>query len=581
MYILSMQLGHNATIALFKDDDFLEVVSQEKFDNIKNSAKFPKQAIEYILNKYNLKPNDIDYIVNASKYVFPNQMYDYLTDGDSIKENLVKSLIKKTYRFLEYKTNLPLFKKINDARMVALGEAGYKEFVFKLKQMGFEADNIYMIEHHECHTYAPLALMGDSDKKWLIFTMDGSGDGLSSTVNIYDNGKVQRIASTCQEYSLGGVYSNITNFLGMKALEHEYKVMGLAAYSKQEYYKKTYEKIFKDLVWLNDDGLTFGAKFSINNLMLYMKDMGFGERFDNIAGALQYFTENLVIQWIKNAIKQTGISNIMTSGGVFMNVKMNQRILELPEVSKVFFMPSCGDESNVFGAAASFVKNHLDKSLKQNLSIYLGMEYTKDDIKDFIDKNELSKKYKIEFYDDIEKKIAELLSEFNTVARFCGRTEFGARSLGNRALLANPSDMKSFYMVNDQIKVRDFWMPFAPSILDTDIAKYIKGYDSNKYEPHYMIATYDSTLKFQQECRAAMHQGDKTARPQMVTKQMNERYYNLISEFKKLTGIGAILNTSLNLHGYPLVGTPDQAVFTLENSDLQYLAIENWLISKI
>ena len=244
-------------------------------------------------------------------------------------------------------------------------------------------------------------------------------------------------------------------------------------------------------------------------------------------------------------------------------------------------MPSCGDESNVFGATASFLKNYLNKPLKQNLSIYLGMEYTNNDIRDFIDSNGLSKKYKVEFYDDIEKKIAELLSEFNTVARFCGRTEFGARSLGNRALLANPSDMKSFYMVNDQIKVRDFWMPFAPSILDVDMDNYIKEYNSSKYEPYYMIATYDSKPKFQQDCRAAMHQGDKTARPQMVTKQLNERYYNLISEFKKITGIGAVLNTSLNLHGYPLVGTPEQAIFTLENSDLQYLAIENWLISKI
>ena len=581
MYILSMHLGHNATVALFKDDKFLEVVSQEKFDNIKNSAKFPKQAIEYILNKYNLKTQDIDYIVNASKYVFPNQMYDYLTDTNVVNENSIKSLIKKTYRFLEYKTNLPLFKKINSARMSFLGKKGYEEFVSKLKQIGFKADNIHMVEHHECHAYSPIALVGDSDTKWLIFTMDGSGDGLSSTVNIYSNGKIQRIASTCQEYSLGGVYSNITKFLGMKILEHEYKVMGLAAYSKEDYYKRTYEKIFKDLIWLNDDGLTFSAKFSINNLMLYMKDMGFGERFDNIAGALQYFTENLVIKWIKNAIEKTGISNIMTSGGVFMNVKMNQRILELPEVDKAFFMPSCGDESNVFGATASFVKNYLNKPLKQNLSIYLGMEYTNNDIRDFIDSNGLSKKYKVEFYDDIEKKIAELLSEFNTVARFCGRTEFGARSLGNRALLANPSDMKSFYMVNDQIKVRDFWMPFAPSILDIDMDNYIKEYSSSKYEPYYMIATYDSKPKFQQDCRAAMHQGDKTARPQMVTKQLNERYYNLISEFKKITGIGAVLNTSLNLHGYPLVGTPEQAIFTLENSDLQYLAIENWLISKI
>nr|WP_249291444.1 carbamoyltransferase C-terminal domain-containing protein [Campylobacter curvus] len=208
------------------------------------------------------------------------------------------------------------------------------------------------------------------------------------------------------------------------------------------------------------------------------------------------------------------------------------------------------------------------------------MEYSNNEIRDFIDREKLHEKYNIEYYDNIELKVAQLLAEFNTVARFAGRTEFGARSLGNRALLANPSDMRSFYMVNDQIKVRDFWMPFAPSILDTYINKYVANYNSKKYTPYYMIATYESTKEFQRDCRAAMHQGDKTARPQIVTMQSNEKYYKVISEFEKLTGIGAVLNTSLNLHGYPLVGTPKQAIFTLENSSLEYLAIENWLISK-
>jgi len=270
----------------------------------------------------------------------------------------------------------------------------------------------------------------------------------------------------------------------------------------------------------------------------------------------------------------------MTSGGVFMNVKLNQRILELPEVEKAFFMPSCGDESNVFGATAYFIKNELKQDMKQQLPIYLGMEYSNDEIEKFIKENKIDEKYKVEYVENIEKKIAGLLADFKVVARFAGRTEFGARSLGNRAILANPSDMKSFYMVNDQIKVRDFWMPFAPSVLDRYASKYLKDYNENRYIPYYMIATYESTKEFQENCRAAMHQGDKTARPQIVTKQMNERYYKVIEEFEKLTGIGAVMNTSFNLHGYPLVGTPEQAIFTFENSDLEYLALENWLVSK-
>lgn len=584
MYILALQLGHNSTVSLYKDNQFLEVVSQEKFDNIKNSAKFPREAIEYILNKYNLKPSDIEHIVNASKYVFPNQMYDYLHDDTSrynCGSNGLKEILRKLYRYLEYKTNLSIFDKISDYRIKKFGRIGYVEFKEKLADLGLNTSKIHMIEHHECHAYSPISIYGDNDEHWLIFTMDGSGDGLSSTISIYKKGKIERIAQTYQKHTLGGVYSNTTKYLGMKILEHEYKVMGLAAYAKEEYFKKTYEKIYKDLIWLKEDGLTFDSKFSINNLELYLKEKALGERFDNIAGALQCFTEQLVTQWIKNAIQKTGIKNIMTSGGVFMNVKMNQKILNILEVEKAFFMPSCGDESNVFGATAYFVKNNLNQKMKQSLPIYLGMEYSNEEIESFLKTNKIDKKYKVEFFPDIEKKIAKLLAEFNTVARFAGRTEFGARSLGNRALLANPSDMKSFYMVNDQIKVRDFWMPFAPSILDTYARRYLKNYDENKYVPYYMMVTYESTEEFQRDCRAAMHQGDKTVRPQVVTKEINKKYYSVISEFEKLTKIGAVLNTSFNLHGYPLVGTPEQAIFTFENSGLEYLAMENWLVSKV
>lgn len=576
MHILSLHLGHNATVSLYHNDRFLEVVSQEKFDNIKNSASFPSEAIKYLLEKYTLKPTDIDHIVNASTYVFPGQMYDYLQTQTRGKN----SFLKKTYYYLRYRFgNCAVFDWIDRYRLNKFSTIGAQQFQQKLNALGF-TQPIHYVDHHTCHAYSPVAVRGDSDEKFLIFTMDGSGDGLSATVSIYDQGKVERIAETSQKHSVGGVYSNTTKFLGMKILEHEYKVMGLAAYAKESYFQDTYNKVFKNLIWLESDGLTFNSRFPMSYVENHFKNHAVGERFDNIAGALQYFTETLILQWIRNAVQQTGINNIMTSGGVFMNVKLNQKILALPEVEKAFFMPSCGDESNVFGATAYFVKNTLKQNLDKNLSIYLGMTYSNQEIEEYIRQNDLEKKYQVSYIADIETRIAELLSEFQVVARVSGRTEFGARSLGNRALLANPSDMKSFYLVNDQIKSRDFWMPFAPSMLDTYAHRYLKNYDPDKYTPDYMICTYESTLEFQENCRAAMHQGDHTARPQIVTAESNPKYYKIISEFEKRTGIGAVLNTSFNLHGYPLVGTPEQAIFTFENSGLEYLALENWLISK-
>lgn len=578
MYILAFQLGHNATVSLYENNSILEVVSEEKFDNIKNSSKFPKKSIEYILKKYNIQKIEIKHIVNSGLNVWEHMF----SDDDSYEKKYVNdSLFKKNIKKLEYKFPNNIFNNRLDNKFKKQFEIAPKILRKKLEDIGFKDFELHMVEHHECHTYSPLAIYGDTDEEFLIFALDGSGDLNSATVSVYRNGKVEKIAETPHHNSLGYIYSQTTAFLGMKVLEHEYKVMGLAAYAKEEYFMKTYENVFKDTVWLKSDGLTFDSKFPTRRFYNHLVSKAVGERFDNIAGALQYFTEKLVTEWIKNAIKKTGIKNIMTSGGVFMNVKMNQKILDLPEVGKAFFMPSCGDESNVFGATAYLVKNNLNQKMKRNLPIYLGMEYSNEEIEKFIKENQIENKYKVEFFPEIEKKIAQLLADFNTVARFAGRTEFGARSLGNRALLANPSDMKSFYMVNDQIKVRDFWMPFAPSILDTHIKKYVKNYDKEKYIPYYMIATYASTEEFQKDCRAAMHQGDKTARPQIVTEKTNERYYKVISEFEKLTGIGAVLNTSFNLHGYPLVGTPEQAIFTLENSGLEYLAMENWLVSKV
>ncbi len=584
MLLLALQLGHNATVALFDCEQrkFLEVVSQEKFDNIKNSSNFPRKAILYLLEKYNIKPSDISYVLNAGLYIFPNMFCDYLHTDQVFEEKSIKERIRNVYRYMEYKTRIPIFDIINKHRILQFSRIGLSQLIITMKNLGFQDidKKLYMVEHHTCHTYSPIALYGDNDDEWLIFTMDGAGDDLCSTVSIYRNQALQKIASTHLKHSLGYIYSLTTKFLGMKPLEHEYKVMGLASYCKPRYIERTYERIFKDIIWLNED-LTFSAKFPLYRFEYYLREKAVGERFDNLAGALQYLTENLLINWIKKAIEKTGIRKIMTSGGVFMNVKANQRILELPEVEKIFFMPSCGDESNVFGAVAYFVKNVLGKTMKGNLSLYLGMEYTNEEISRFITENKLNEKYRVSYLENIEDELARLLAEFKVVARFAGRAEWGARSLGNRAILANPSDMESFYNVNDQIKARDFWMPFAPTILDTYASRYLKNYNPDKYFPHHMIVTYDTTEEFQKKCRAAMHQGDRTARPQVLTKEMNPRYYRLIKRFFELTGIGALLNTSLNLHGFPLVGTLEQALFTFENSGLRYLALENFLLEKV
>jgi len=365
----------------------------------------------------------------------------------------------------------------------------------------------------------------------------------------------------------------------MKILEHEYKVMGLAPYSKT-YYRETYERIFKDIIILDPvDPLRFSSRVDTSLFFDYLAEQAIGERFDNIAGALQHLLEERVTEWIRETIKKTGIRRIFTSGGVFMNVKLNHRVQEMKEVDQAFFMPSCGDECNPIGAAYALAVQE-GVPVQPLRDIYLGLEYSDYALQAFIEHNGLQNRHRIVRPANIEEAIAELLADQQVVGRFAGRCEWGARSLGNRAILAHPSHLESFYTVNDLIKARDFWMPFAPTVLETAAHRYLENYNPKKAEAPYMITAFKATALGIKHLRAAMHQGDHTIRPQVLVEDANPEYYRLIQAFERRTGVGAVLNTSLNLHGYPLAATPEQALMTFENSGLRHLALGSYLLSK-
>ncbi len=583
MTILSLQLGHNATAGLLIYGKIVGLISEEKFDNIKNSSASPEQSIRWLLNEFNVK--NIDYIAVSGLKIYPSQMKTF--ENSEVNETKISFKRKLANNlFLWWSENKTLqnlyFNRVLKSQEKVQDKAKNKLFSIMSQILDDSVENIRQktefVEHHICHTYSAFyALNKDKNKKGIVFTLDGSGDYYCATVNLYENGKIKRLASTKWIYSIGYIYSKTTLFLGLKPLEHEYKVMDLALYAKKEYVEKVYQKYFKDMIWLKKDNpLEFEAKIPTNRFEIYLKENVCMQRFDNIAGAVQMLVEEKVTEWIKEAIKQTKVNTIYTGGGVFMNVKLNQKIASLDEVKEAYFLPSCGDESNPIGAAFYVYKQKTKKNPLPFKDIFFGIKFENDEIKEFLKFYE--DKYQITYYENIEEIIAKLLADFKVVARFWGRCEWGARSLGNRAILGNPSDMKTFYEINDMIKKRDFWMPFAPSILKEDADLYIKN--PKKLEAPYMILSFDSTELAKKHLKAAMHQADFTLRPQLVDKETNPHYHKVISEFKKLTGIGGVLNTSFNLHGYPLVGNLEQAMFTFENSGLKYLALQNYLVCK-
>lgn len=555
--ILSIQTGHNTTAALLQDGKVVAIVSEERFTRVKNQGGFPTESIKWLLRYAKISVDDIDAVaICGEKFVTP-----FTPPGASGQKS---SLLPKIYGLLEYKSG-PFYRSLQKIKEFLVDRKGGITEINKIydtlwKQFKIPKEKVRFVNHHMCHAYT--TYFGQSDReKALVITLDGEGDDSCSTVNNAHNFTMNRIASTWRHYSLGYIYSLTTKFMGMTPLEHEYKVMGLAPYAatkEQKYYMKTYEKVFKDTIWIDKNNpLTFKSKFPTNRYDKWLRKTAVGERFDNLAGALQHLTEDIVAKWVHNAVKKTNNGNIYAGGGVFMNVKMNMAIAQMPEVKKIHVFPSCGDESNPIGAAYYvYIKICEEKGTKPDIQkvtdLYLGPDYD-DQVEDYIKKNKLEKKYKVQKAD--ARMVAELLAKGEVVARCAGRMEWGARSLGNRAILANPSDLKYVWQINEQIKMRDFWMPFAPTILKEREQDYIEN--PKKIDAPYMIMAFNSTELAKKELRAAMHQADFTVRPQILERKWNPDYYDIIKEFEKITGIGGILNTSFNLHGKPVVCSPE------------------------
>lgn len=566
MLTLGIHDGHNASAALMQNGELLWLVQEERLTKEKNYHGFPFQSIALILQECRLKPTDIDEIgFNGFTIAKPRNR---------------KGTLDYYASYLQSGTGIQWKKKLEKIPWI------YQAYVRKnqamrlenLKKAGFPETTPYQwIEHHTCHAAAAYYGKGNFKDDVLVLTNDGSGDKLCATVNIGRKGKMERIASVSDKHSVGNLYAYYTFLTGMVPLEHEYKIMGMAPYASLKGCRSVADDLHR-MFRVSSNGLTweFANGSSVMEAAPLWKEYMFLKRFDYLMGGLQLFIEEFLTRWVKACIQHTGISRLALAGGTFMNVKANKRIMELDEVTDVFVFPSCGDESNPAGICW-FLQQ--EKYLNQFRigPVYWGKSVTNETVENAFRKYPFKKKYHLTKEEDIEKKLARLLHEGHVVGRFRGREEFGARSLGNRALLANPERADVIKTINEMIKSRDFWMPFASSILDRRFNDYVV--DLHKDQPLYMIMTYD-TKPAAQQIVAGIHPYDRTVRPQLVTPESNPLYHKLLTEFESLSGIGAVLNTSLNLHGLPLVNAPEDAFHLMDESSLKYLAIEDYLIEK-
>tara|TARA_B100000575_G_C23140360_1_gene663455 strand:- start:3628 stop:5397 length:1770 start_codon:yes stop_codon:yes gene_type:complete len=588
MIILGIHDGHNASAALIKDGKLICSLAEERFSRIKNHFGYPSKAITAILDYAGLKKSDIDSVAMSSKNIKPAYFYVSRNSQLSVKDYLKeqkeywypKLYENKNPSYLEifkYKVdeeNFPydktLIKDENDWE--GMWEARKK---FVAKDLGIVSQKINYHDHHKCHAFYGYMACSNKNIPLLIYTMDGFGDGANGTVSIVQPGERIKEISRSSNCNIGRIYRYATLLLGMKPAEHEYKLMGLAAYNSHKYGEDAY-KVYAET--LQVDGLGFSYQYKPKDHFFYFKDKLDGERFDAVAYGIQKRTEELLTEWISNGIDQTGIKNVIMSGGVAQNIKANQKICELHNIEELFIPPGPSDESISIGAA--FLEYESSNKIISDNTIsnaYMGLSFSNEEIKNAID-NHAEKDWDIEKADN--DQVAQHLAKGDIIARFgADQMEFGARALGNRSIVADPRNLQTLHKINKYVKMRDFWMPFAPSIIEERMLDYIVN--DKLIEARFMAVGFNTTELAKKEIPAGIHPFDKTARPQIVTQKDNPGYHSLIKAFEKLTGIGALLNTSFNIHGEPIVGTPSDAIDTFKRSGIQHLLLGDFLVSKI
>ena len=590
MVILGIHDGHNASASLIVDGELVCALGEERLSRDKHQYGFPSRAINAVLDSANIKINDVHRIAMSTATLPPAYFYtsrnSTLTIDDYWKEQkeywYPKLIEKKDPKYLEIfadkidKKNFPYDETLikHELDHEGMWKARLDHLCRTLK---VDESIVSVHDHHKSHAYYAYITDPNRDEPMLVYTMDGGGDNANGTVSIGLPGEPLKEISRSSNCNIGRMYRYATLLLGMRPADHEYKLMGLAAYNSEKYGKNAYD-IYAET--LQVDGLGFKYKKEIQDHFWYFKDKLEGQRFDAIAYGIQRRCEELLTEWISNGISETGIGNIAMSGGVAQNIKANKLIGELDGLTHLFVPPGPGDESISIGAAYIELINQGKSlnSIKSPSHGYFGPSFSENDVKKAIEQN-----IKPELNWTVAKvtsdNVAQLLADGDVVARFgIESMEFGARALGNRSIIADPRRPDVIHHINKLVKMRDFWMPFAPSILAERESDYMinpKGIDTR-----FMAIGCDSTDLAKDHLPAGLHPFDKSARPQVVHQKDNPGYHELIKAFESLTGVGAVMNTSFNIHGEPIVGTPDQAIDTFKRCGLHHLLIGDWLISK-
>ena len=558
---LSGAVGHDASAALYVNGQLVAAVEEERFLRDKHAkGKFPLESSRFCLEEAGLQPADIDVVA------FPYAPISLL------------SAARWHYaRRYWYAPDRALDALFNGNRRYKKNVRGVMNM---LGQLGVDTQKVRFmpVEHHLAHASSAYHLSGFSEKT-AILGIDGKGEYATTFFGYGENGHIHKIKEFYDPDSLGGMYGALTQYLGFEMLDGEFKVMGMAPYGDPEKYD--FSRLIKydrkgfsvdtrlvNVIGLrrykeNGRGYYFGKKL-VDWLGPKRQGDAIDDPYIDYAASIQRLLENvslgLIDYYLGDILKETG--KLCFAGGVALNVKLNQRIIAMPHVQELFVQPAASDAGTAIGAA-SFVANQLGEPVEKMEHVYLGPSYTNEQCMAACEACEHELDW--ELVEDAPARAAQLLADGNPLAWFQGRMEFGPRALGNRSILGDPSTAAIADRINEQIKYRERWRPFCPSMLDT-VAEDILQTD---HPSPYMTFTFDVAESWKSRIPEVVHE-DGTARAQIVTRDTNPRYYQLIEEVEKRTGNAVVLNTSLNRRGEPMVCSPEDALNMFFGSDLEW-----------
>tara|TARA_E500000178_G_scaffold338998_1_gene379931 strand:+ start:111 stop:1964 length:1854 start_codon:yes stop_codon:yes gene_type:complete len=592
---------HDSAASLIVDGEIIAAVQEERFTRNKHTPDFPINSILFCLEQGGYKINELDSIVFYDKPIVKFERL--LSTFYAVSPKGLLPFLKSMPIWLKEK--LFLKKVIYD---------NLKQIDSSIRRKDL---NILFTEHHISHGAS--CFYPSNFNESAIITIDGVGEWTTTSIAYGYQNKIKILKELHFPNSVGLLYSAFTFYLGFKVNSGEYKLMGLAPYGNENSIetKKFIKKIKENLVDIKQDGSIFlnQSYFNYTFGLKMINDKKFEDLFGlsrrnpndeitqthcNLALAIQRVTEDIIIKIAYEAKRLTNSENLCLAGGVALNCVANGKIEEKEIFKNIYIQPAAGDAGGSLGAALAIYHMFYEKSRTINeyydkmQGAYLGPFFSEKEIMI------MNKKFKANYsrYDsmsDLTERTAKLIAEGNVIGWFQGKSEFGPRALGNRSILADPRDEEMQKKLNLKIKYREGFRPFAPSVIEEDYSKFFEGNSTNPYmllvknvkpeiiedvpKKYFQLFFREKLYTKRSKLQSITHV-DFSARIQAVSKQTNEKFWMLLNEFKKITGMGVLINTSFNVRGEPIVNSPTDAFKCFMNTEMDYLVIENYLYSK-